>query len=39
MINKEETMEHLNKALAKIKAHPQLSIAVAIVIVLIIIAS
>ena len=39
MINKEETMEHINKAWAKVKAHPKISIAVAIVIVLIIIAT
>ena len=39
MINKEETMEHINKAWAKIKAHPKISIAVAVVVVLIIIAT
>ena len=37
--NKEETMEHFNKAWAKIKAHPKISIAVAVVVVLIIIAT
>jgi len=37
--NKEETMEHINKAWAKIKAHPKVSIAVAVVVVLIIIAT
>ena len=37
--NKEETMEHINKAWAKIKAHPKISIAVAVVVVLIIIAT
>ena len=37
-INMEETMEHINKACAKIKAHPKISIAVAVVVVLIIIA-
>ena len=37
--NKEETMEHINKAWAKAKAHPKISIAVAVVIVLIIIAA
>ena len=36
-INKEETMEHINKAWAKVKAHPKIAIAVVIVIVLIII--
>ena len=34
-INKEETMEHINKVWAKIKAHPKISIAVAVVVVLI----
>jgi len=38
-INMEETMEHINKAWAKIKAHPKVSIAVAVVVVLIIIAT
>jgi len=37
--NREETMEHINKAWAKIKAHPKIAIAVAVVIVLIIVAS
>jgi hypothetical protein len=37
MINKEETMEHINKVWAQAKAHPKISIAVAVVIVLIII--
>ena len=36
-INKEETMEHINKAWAKVKAHPKIAIAVVIVVVLIII--
>jgi hypothetical protein len=37
--NKEETMEHINNAWAKAKAHPKIAIAVVVVIVLIIIAS
>ena len=36
--NKEETMEHINNAWAKAKAHPKIAIGIAVVIVIIIIA-
>ena len=39
MINREETMEHINKAWAKAKAHPKIAAAVVVVIAVIIIAS
>ena len=38
MINREETMEHINKAWAKTKAHPKIAGGIAVVIVIIIIA-
>ena len=38
MINREETMEHINKAWAKAKAHPKIAGGIAVVIVIIIIA-
>ena len=38
IINREETMEHINKARAKAKAHPKIAIGIAVVVVIIIIA-
>ena len=38
IINREETMEHINKAWAKAKAHPKIAIGIAVVVVIIIVA-